>query len=111
VSLRKAINAKCKECIYDPYGPGGWKQQVTACSSYGCPLYTVRPISESISHSYLGKVRCKFEKMDERSQAVVVFDDPTLEGSEQAQNDPFIDSETAFKEIPSFSTDGRVPHD
>lgn len=46
-SLRGAINAKCRECIYDPHGGGGtWRQQVTACTSYKCPLYPVRPRAE-----------------------------------------------------------------
>jgi hypothetical protein len=31
MSMRKAINDKCKDCIYDPYGGGGnWRQQVQA---------------------------------------------------------------------------------
>ena len=48
MSLRAAINAKCKECIYDPIaGRGTWRQQVEACTSYRCPLYPVRPVSES----------------------------------------------------------------
>jgi hypothetical protein len=46
-SLRSAINAKCKECIYDPVGgKGTWRQQVEACTSRRCPLYEVRPVSE-----------------------------------------------------------------
>ncbi|MAM70954.1 MAG: hypothetical protein CMP91_07440 [Gammaproteobacteria bacterium] len=46
MSLRKAINAKCAECIYDPIGgKGGKKQQIEACTSYACPLYPVRPRS------------------------------------------------------------------
>ena len=46
--LRGKIDAKCCECIYDPIGgPGTWKQQVEACTSYDCPLYTVRPKSET----------------------------------------------------------------
>ncbi len=46
MSLRKAINAKCKECIYDSSSGGGtWRQQTEACTSYNCPLYTVRPVS------------------------------------------------------------------
>ena len=46
MSLRAAINAKCKECIYDPIGGrGNWRQQVEACTSYRCPLYPVRPVS------------------------------------------------------------------
>lgn len=48
MSLRAAINAKCRECIYDPLsGKGTWRQQVEACTSYGCPLYPVRPLSQS----------------------------------------------------------------
>lgn len=43
-SLRKLINAKCKECIYDPCAQGSWRQQVKECTSYDCPLYPVRPL-------------------------------------------------------------------
>jgi hypothetical protein len=46
MSLRAAINAKCKECIYDPIGGRGtWRQQVEACTCPTCPLYLVRPTS------------------------------------------------------------------
>ena len=46
MSLRNAINAKCKECIYDPIGGSGkWRQQVEACTSWDCPLFPVRPIT------------------------------------------------------------------
>lgn len=44
-SLREAINAKCKECIYDPYHKGSWLMQVDQCCSGGCPLHSVRPRS------------------------------------------------------------------
>ena len=45
-SLRRAINDKCKECIFDPLGGcGKWLTQVTNCTSYTCPLYEVRPQS------------------------------------------------------------------
>lgn len=44
-SLRKSINAKCRECIYDPIGGnGGVLQQIKACTSCSCPLYVVRPM-------------------------------------------------------------------
>ena len=45
--LRGRINAKCIECIYDPYSPGSgnWRQQIMACMDTGCPLYDVRPVS------------------------------------------------------------------
>jgi len=43
-SLRSAINAMCRHCIYDPNsGSGTWRQQATACTSKTCPLYDVRP--------------------------------------------------------------------
>ncbi len=46
-SLRGPINAFCRSCIFDPHAPGGWKQQVHLCSCYTCPLWPVRPRSES----------------------------------------------------------------
>ena len=45
--FRGKINAKCIECIFDPIGGGGsWRQQVEACTSKTCPLYTIRPIAQ-----------------------------------------------------------------
>ena len=47
ISFRKAINAKCTECIYDPRsGLGNWRQQVEACTVRTCPLWPVRPVSK-----------------------------------------------------------------
>jgi len=43
-SLRKAINEKCKDCIYDPIGGNGtWLKQAADCTAFTCPLHTVRP--------------------------------------------------------------------
>lgn len=48
MSLRAAINAKCKDCIYDPLsGLGNWRQQVTACTIKTCSLWPVRPLSSA----------------------------------------------------------------
>ena len=47
--LRGKIDAKCMECIYDPMpGNGTWRQQVEECTSYACPLYSVRPTSKGV---------------------------------------------------------------
>lgn len=43
--LRAKIDAKCRECIYDPYAEGTWRKQVENCPCYKCPLYSVRPIT------------------------------------------------------------------
>ena len=44
VSLRKSINNKCRDCIYDPLAGGSWLKQVEMCTSTDCPLYPVRPM-------------------------------------------------------------------
>ncbi len=45
-SMRGAINAMCKRCLYDPIGGrGSWRQQVEACTVTDCPLYPLRPTS------------------------------------------------------------------
>ena len=46
-SLRKRINDFCKGCIYDKNASGAWREQVTACTSYNCSLYAVRPITQA----------------------------------------------------------------
>lgn len=43
ISLRKAINSHCKQCIYDKLAPGTCRQQVTLCTVFKCPLWEVRP--------------------------------------------------------------------
>lgn len=50
MSLRRAINDKCKECSFDPIGGNGtWRQQTAACTSKTCPLWPVRPRPYSAS--------------------------------------------------------------
>ena len=46
-SMRKAINAMCKGCIFDPVAGGQWRQQVEACTSPECPLFELRPRSKA----------------------------------------------------------------
>lgn len=46
-SMRKAINAMCKDCSYDPMDKGGWRQQVAACTARSCPLFELRPVPRS----------------------------------------------------------------
>lgn len=42
-SFRKAIDAMCKECIFDCNQPGTWRAQTEACTSFSCPLFELRP--------------------------------------------------------------------
>ena len=49
-TLRTAINAMCKQCVYDPEsGLGTWRQQTEACRVTECPLWKVRPVSSGNS--------------------------------------------------------------
>ena len=44
MSLRKAVDQMCKDCIYDPVGgEGTWRAQVEACTSTNCAIYQYRP--------------------------------------------------------------------
>ena len=43
MSLRKAINKNCKNCVYDKIAAGTWRQQVSLCGVKSCALYDVRP--------------------------------------------------------------------
>ncbi len=42
-SMRKAIDAMCKGCIYDPEMPGTWRAQTEGCQITTCPLHPLRP--------------------------------------------------------------------
>lgn len=55
MSMRAAINAKCKDCIYDDCAPGNWRQQVAACTISACSLWPYRPRSKSGATSARGE--------------------------------------------------------
>lgn len=78
-SFRKAINDKCKECIYDEYDKGTWRQQVGACTSPDCPLFSVRPIAR------VDKTAKKVEKRDQ-FERTGIDPKPTYRVSSKNQN-------------------------
>ena len=43
-SRKAAIDAFCKECIYDPAAEGTWRAQVADCKSTACSLFPFRPL-------------------------------------------------------------------
>ena len=44
---QEAIEAHCKECIFDPSSDGTWRMQVEACNSTNCNLWPYRARSRS----------------------------------------------------------------
>ena len=55
MSLRKAINAKCKDCSHDPLDTGTWLKQVEDCTAVDCPLFPVRPLTKATKQGLNGK--------------------------------------------------------
>ena len=42
----KAIDAMCKDCIYDSQAKGTWRLQVENCpNETTCPLWSFRPVT------------------------------------------------------------------
>ncbi len=65
-SLRGAINAHCKSCIYDREAAGTWLAQVTLCSVHKCELWDVRPTTDTIPESvieYYGVSRSELSRL------------------------------------------------
>lgn len=55
-SLKKCIEAKCKDCSYDHLAPGSWRFQTEMCNVRSCPLWEVRPITmETLNARRAGK--------------------------------------------------------
>ncbi len=72
MSLRKAINNKCRECIYDPLDKGTAAQQIACCVSSDCSLHSVRPMTATIiPSSLLDAYRITPEQLDAEAKALV----------------------------------------
>ena len=77
-SLRAAINAMCRQCVYDPLAKGSCLQQIIECAIADCPLYPLR-----------------------RQRKSRVSGDPSIEGmSRQATR------QSGLNEVPVDSGDG-----
>ena len=55
MTKQQAIDANCKDCIFDDQVEGTWLQQVERCDLTHCPFWEHRPKSRSkianIAHS------------------------------------------------------------
>ena len=47
--LKGKVIAHCIACVFDPANGGTWRQQTEGCMVTDCPLYEVRPLSETAS--------------------------------------------------------------
>ena len=81
-SLRKAIDAMCKDTTYDELDKGTWRQQVAACTITICPLHSVRPVTGKnagtktyLTMELLNHWQIKPEDLDDRARSILK-DDP-----------------------------------
>ncbi len=72
MSLRKAINDKCRECTADPLDAGSPSRQIAVCIDNDCPLHPVRPITcTELPLRLLEGYGVRPEQLDERARALV----------------------------------------
>ena len=46
-TLKQAVKANCKDCIYDPGAGGNFLEQIEACTITSCHLHEHRPITSA----------------------------------------------------------------
>ena len=91
MSLRKAVNAKCRQCTYDPKDVGTYLQQIACCIDTSCPLHSVRPVTTvRITQQLLDAYRLDPSQLDERARRLLV---QTNTSSEYVQNGVFLEGQ------------------
>lgn len=101
MSLRKAINGKCRECSYDPMDIGTAAQQIAACICSDCPLHPVRSITtKQLPVSLLAAYRVNPLKLDERARGLVY---PPVKCSGDGQNGLLVTSDSNDLTVPELS--------
>lgn len=74
-SRTQAIADKCRECAYDEFARGAWREQVAMCVSVSCPLHAVRPVPRHcvsngvIDRSAVAAIRSKLEEAEAKAAA------------------------------------------
>lgn len=71
LSPQQAINAKCKDCIYDEHNGGTWRDQTEACTVKSCPLYDLRPVSAATKRK---RSEERFNSLSETEKSKVLAD-------------------------------------
>jgi hypothetical protein len=46
-TYKECLEAKCKDCNYDPDSAGTFREQTAACENGGCPNHERRPVPRS----------------------------------------------------------------
>lgn len=93
MSLRSAVNAKCRDCIVDPADIGSPAAQIACCTATTCPLHPVRPVTCSvIPRRLLDTWRISPDQLCERARPLVENAPPV---STEGQNCPLQDAKAS----------------
>jgi hypothetical protein len=78
MGLRALVDAKCRQCIYDPSNGGYWRQQVGACTVQSCRCGRC---GQGLSRRRHGKVRkvAKSTPLLTRARSRVLGTSPKVE--------------------------------
>ena len=88
MSLRKAVNAKCRQCTYDPFDAGTAAQQIAVCIDSDCPLHPVRPLTtKRLPISLLEAYNVDPLRLDVRARGLVC---PAVNCSGEGQNEALL---------------------
>jgi len=102
MSLRKAINAMCRQCAYDDRDVGSAAQQIACCINTSCPLHAYRPVTASFIPSRLLEVyRIAVGELDDRARRLVRYESS---GAVGAQNGNLLSLEL----IPKAGSEGSL---
>lgn len=83
MSLRNAINAKCRDCICDTLDAGTAAQQIACCVDSKCPLHAVRPITATVIPIRLLEAQhVTPEQLDAKARALVRVSSIALESGQ-----------------------------
>jgi hypothetical protein len=107
MSLRKAINAKCRDCICDPLDAGTAAQQIACCVDTNCPLHAVRPITATvIPVRLLESYHITTEQLDARARALVRVS-PTAPESGQIGHIQSVEVVSGLRRLLGAESSGR----
>ena len=91
MSLRAAVNAMCRSCVYDPLDYGTCAQQIACCTNRTCELYSKRPITcKSIPMKLLDRYGLSPEDLDDRARGLL---NRSLISAREAETGALLDAE------------------
>jgi hypothetical protein len=101
MSLRKAINAMCRQCTYDNRDVGTAAQQIACCIITSCPLHAYRPVTASFIPARLLKAyKVAYGELDDRARPLVRSE---VSCAVDAQNGHLLSLQLILKEGPEGS--------